>query len=200
MDRVLERLALQPYAERRAGTLSLGNLQRLALARALLPSPELLVLDEPANGLDPAGVIEIRELLRSLAADEGVTVFMSSHILGEVDLLATRVGIVHRGRLVEELDHDALEAHRDRRLEVEGRDLERADEVLRAAGFSPRWRIATDGPLVLELREARALEAPDEVAILLVAAGTPPTRLAVARESLEDHFIRLTTDDGGLPG
>ncbi len=187
----------QPYADRRAGTLSLGNLQRLALARALLPSPELLVLDEPANGLDPAGVIEIRELLRSLAADEGVTVFMSSHILGEVDLLATRVGIVHRGRLVEELDHDALEAHRDRRLEVEGRDLERAEEVLRAAGFSPRWRTATDGPPVLELREARALEAPDEVAILLVAAGTPPTRLAVARESLEDHFIRLTTGGGG---
>ncbi len=198
VDRVIERLALQPYADRRAGTLSLGNLQRLALARALLASPELLVLDEPANGLDPAGVIEIRELLRSLA-DEGVTVFMSSHILGEVDRLATRVGIVHRGRLVEELDHDALEAHRDLRLEVEGRDLERAEEALRAAGFSPRWRAATDGPLVLELREPRALEAPDEVAVLLVAAGTPPTRLAVARESLEDHFMRLTTSGENDP-
>ena len=135
VDRVLERLALQPYADRRAGTLSLGNLQRLALARALLPSPELLVLDEPANGLDPAGVIEIRELLRSLAADEGVTVFMSSHILGEVDRLATRVGIVHRGRLVEELDHDALEAHRDRRLEVEARDLERAEDGPAGSGL-----------------------------------------------------------------
>ena len=196
VDRVLERLALHAYADRRAGTLSLGNLQRLALARALLPSPELLILDEPANGLDPAGVIEIRDLLRSLAA-EGVTVFMSSHILGEVDRLATRVGIVHRGRLVEELDHDALEAHRDRRLEVESRDLERAEEVLRGAGFSPRSRMATDGLGVLELRESQALEAPDEVATLLVRAGTPPTRLAVARESLEDHFIRLTTGDGG---
>ena len=91
------------------GTLSLGNLQRLALARALLPEPDLLVLDEPANGLDPAGVIEIRELIRGLATEHGVTVFMSSHILGEVDRLATRIGIVHRGRLVEELDRDALE-------------------------------------------------------------------------------------------
>ena len=196
IDRVLERLALQPYADRRAGTLSLGNLQRLALARALLPSPELLVLDEPANGLDPAGVIEIRELLRSLA-DEGVTVFMSSHILGEVDRLATRVGIVHRGRLVEELDHDALEAHRNLRLEVEARDLEGAEVALRAAGFSVRRRAATDGPAVLELREPGALASPDEIATLLVDAGTPPTRLAVARESLEDHFIRLTTGDGG---
>jgi ABC-2 type transport system ATP-binding protein len=199
VDRVIERLALEPYAARRAGTLSLGNMQRLALARALLPSPELLILDEPANGLDPAGVIEIRELIRSLVADDGVTVFMSSHILGEVDLLATRVGIVHRGRLVEELDHDALEAHRDLRLEVEARDLERADEALRAAGFSPRWRAATDGRVLLELREPRLIEAPDEVAVLLVGAGTPPRRLAVARESLEDHFMRLTTGDGGSP-
>jgi ABC-2 type transport system ATP-binding protein len=198
VDRVIERLALHPYADRRAGTLSLGNLQRLALARALLPSPELLVLDEPANGLDPAGVIEIRELLRSIA-DEGVTVFMSSHILGEVDRLATRVGIVHRGRLLEELDHEALEAHRDLRLEVEARDLERAEDALRATGYSPRWRAAKEGPVVLELREPRALEAPDEVATLLVGAGTPPTRLAVARESLEDHFIRLTTGGEKLP-
>ena len=195
VDRVIERLALQPYAGRRSGTLSLGNLQRLALARALLPAPELLVLDEPANGLDPAGVIEIRELLRSLAADEGVTVFMSSHILGEVDRLATRVAIVHRGRLVEELDHDALEEHRDQRLEVETRDLDLAEAALRTAGFAPRLRVVSDGPVVLELREPRALEAPDDVAVLLVAAGTPPTRLALARESLEDHFIRLTESD-----
>ena len=114
---------------------------------------------------------------------------------GEVDRLATRVGIVHRGRLVEELDHDALEAHRDQRLEVEARDLELAEAALRTAGFSPRWRVVSDGPVVLELREPRALEAPDEVAVLLVAAGTPPTRLALARESLEDHFIRLTESD-----
>ena len=131
VDLMIDRLALGAYAGRRAGTLSLGNLQRLALARALLHGPELLILDEPANGLDPAGVIEIRELLRDLAQDEGVTVFMSSHILGEVDLLATRIGIVHRGRLVEELDSDALEQRRDRRLEVETRDLGAAETALR---------------------------------------------------------------------
>ena len=68
---------------------------------------------------------------------------------------------------------------------------------MRAAGYTPRSRAATDGLVVLELREPRALEAPDDVAILLVGAGTPPTHLAVARESLEDHFIRLTSGDGG---
>ena len=103
-------LRLDPYADRRAGTLSLGNKQRLALARALLHSPELLVLDEPANGLDPAGIVEIRELLRSLADERGVTVFMSSHILAEVAHLADRIGIVHHGRLVEESSRDELAA------------------------------------------------------------------------------------------
>jgi ABC-2 type transport system ATP-binding protein len=192
--RVIGRLALDPYAARRAGALSLGNLQRLALARALLHDPELLVLDEPANGLDPAGVIEIRELIRELALEHGVTVFMSSHILAEVDRLATRIGIVHHGRLIEELDSAALEAHRDRRLEVGARDLEAAEEALRAAGLSPAR--STGGPVgLLELREASVIESPDDVARLLVAAGVPPTHLAIARETLEDHFIRLTEAD-----
>jgi ABC-2 type transport system ATP-binding protein len=190
---MIDRLALGSYAGRRAGTLSLGNLQRLALARALLHGPELLVLDEPANGLDPAGVIEIRDLLRDLAQHEGVTVFMSSHILGEVDLLASRIGIVHRGRLVEELDSDALEQRRDRRLEVEARDLGAAEAALRAAGLTPRRR----GQDRLELRDPGALESPENVAEVLVAAGTPPTHLAIARESLEEHFMRLTSDEAG---
>lgn len=189
---MVERLALEPYADRRAGTLSLGNLQRLALARALLHEPDLLVLDEPANGLDPAGVIEIRELIRDLAHERGVTVFMSSHILAEVDRLATRIGIVHHGRLIEELDSEALEAHRDRRLEVGARDLAAAEDALRAAGLEPTRR-ASEGNLArVELRDPSALERPDDIARLLVAAGVPPIHLAVARESLEDHFIRLT--------
>jgi ABC-2 type transport system ATP-binding protein len=197
VGRVLERLALGPSAARRAGTLSLGNLQRLALARALLHAPELLVLDEPANGLDPAGVIEIRELLRALAHDRGVTVFLSSHVLAEVDRLATRVGVLHRGRLLEELDRAALARHRDARLEVAARRPDVAERALRAAGYRPVRRAAgEDGPAggpVLELREARALDAPEEVARLLVEADARPTRLAVTRETLEEHFIRLTT-------
>ncbi len=104
----IELLGLGPYAERQAGRLSLGNYQRLSLARALLHSPDVLVLDEPANALDPAGIVEVRELLRSLADERGVTVFMSSHILAEVAHLADRVGIVHDGRLIEELDRAEL--------------------------------------------------------------------------------------------
>jgi ABC-2 type transport system ATP-binding protein len=196
IDRVIERLGIGEYARRPTGRLSLGNRQRLALARALLHEPELLVLDEPANGLDPAGVIEIRELLRDLVRERGTTVFMSSHLLSEVDQLATRIGIVHRGRLVEELDSDVLEQHRSQRLEIGARDLDAAARILRLAGFDPH-RSAGDGSL-LELREPEAIEAPDTLARLLVEGGAPPTRIAVARETLEDHFIRLTSGSDGV--
>jgi ABC-2 type transport system ATP-binding protein len=198
VDRTIEQLGLSAYADRRAGVLSLGNVQRLALARALLHRPQLLVLDEPTNGLDPAGVIEVRELLRTLAHERGVTVFMSSHILAEVDRLATRVGIVHRGRLIEELDSDALERHRDQRLEIGARHLEVAEEALRASGFSPRRRTTNSSNTVLELREPRAIDAPENIAHLLVKVGAQLTRLAVTRETLEDHFIRITNEADAL--
>lgn len=108
LDRVISLLKLNEYADRSTGHLSLGNKQRLSLARALINKPELLILDEPANGLDPAGIIEIRKLLRSLVENEGVTVFMSSHILDEVDHLADRIGIIHQGKLLEEVDYKAF--------------------------------------------------------------------------------------------
>jgi len=190
-SRVIGRLGLDSYADRRGGVLSTGNLQRLSLARALLHEPELLILDEPANGLDPAGVVEIRELLASLAREKGVTVFMSSHILTEVDRLATRIGIIHKGRLIEELDAQRLEETRSLRLAVRARNLEAAQTALTQAGYAVEVR-AGEGTIFLS--EARAIDAPDEVAAVLVNAGTPPTRLAVEQEDLEDHFLRLTGD------
>ena len=186
-SRIIERLGLAAYADRKAGVLSTGNLQRLGLARALLHDPELLILDEPANGLDPAGVVEIRELLAGLAREKGVTVFMSSHILTEVDRLATRIGIIHRGRLLEELEAEQLETIRSRHLEIQARQIEQAQAVLVRAGYVVK---ASDNTLCLY--EARSLDAPDDVATLLVNAGMPPTRLAVEQEDLEEYFLRLT--------
>jgi len=188
-SRVIERLALDSYTDRDAGTLSMGNIQRLGLARALLHGPELLILDEPANGLDPAGVVEIRKLLETLARENGVTIFMSSHILTEVDRLATRIGIIHKGRLIEELDTDKLEQLRAKRLEVQVRNLEAAQISLRSAGYQFNLN---DSTIVMD--SAHAIEHPDDIARLLVNAGTPPTRLAVEQEDLENHFLRLTND------
>jgi ABC-2 type transport system ATP-binding protein len=187
-SRVMGRLGIVPYADRQAGTLSMGNLQRLGLARALLHEPELLILDEPANGLDPAGVVEIRELLEMLAREKGVTIFMSSHILTEVDRLVTRIGIIHRGRLIEELDADQLEQLRTRRLAVQSRNLDSAQRSLREAGY----QFALNHSRIL-IDDAQAIEHPDEVARLLVDAGAPPTHLAVEQEDLEHYFLRLTS-------
>jgi ABC-2 type transport system ATP-binding protein len=190
VDRVVRLLRLGEYASRKAGTLSTGNLQRLALARALLHEPELVILDEPANGLDPAGVVEIRELLAGLAHEKGVTVFMSSHILTEVDRLADRIGIIHKGRLIEELEAEEMEAMRAQRLEVSARDLGKAQQALAAAGYALS---SLDGTILLSDR--RAIEEPEEVARILVAADAPPTRLAVEQEDLEQHFLHLTGEN-----
>jgi ABC-2 type transport system ATP-binding protein len=190
-DQAIALFGLAPYADRKAAVLSTGNLQRLALARAMLHGPELLILDEPANGLDPAGVVEIRELLRSLARARGVTVFMSSHILTEVDRLADCIGIIHRGHLIEELDAHSLERMRLPRLQIRVRNPEAARHALEASGFRVE---AVDG--VLEVSDDRAVQAPDEIATLLVGAGTPPLRLAVAQEDLERHFLRLVGTSG----
>ena len=189
--RIMERLALTSYADRKAGSLSMGNLQRLGLARALLHEPDLLILDEPANGLDPAGVVEIRALLASLANEKGITIFMSSHILTEVDRLATRIGIIHKGRLIEELDTDRLEQLRSKRLEVQARDLAAAQLSLQSAGYRLTIR---DEMIVLD--DQHAIENPGDIAHILVNAGTPPTRLAVEQQNLEEHFMEII---GGVP-
>jgi len=187
VDEVIEQLSLASYADRKAGTLSTGNLQRLGLARALLHNPELLILDEPANGLDPAGVAEIRDLLRSLAKDKGVTIFMSSHILTEVDKLARRIGIIHQGKLIEELNAADLEKLRAQRLEIKTRNLEAAQICLHSAGYKYEVK---EG--VITLNNQHAIDHPDDIAHILVNAGTPPTYLAVVQQNLEEHFMQLT--------
>jgi ABC-2 type transport system ATP-binding protein len=188
VDDVMARVDLDRYADRRARTLSLGNAQRLGLAKALIHRPALLILDEPANGLDPAGVVEVRHLLHDLADRHGTTVFLSSHILTEVARLATRIGVIHHGRLLRELDTGELTDRE--RLTVCARDLDAARETLVAAGFAVS---PADGQLVLT--DERAVRHPDDIAVLLVRAGHPPTGLRVEREDLETHFLRLVGDD-----
>jgi ABC-2 type transport system ATP-binding protein len=165
----------------------MGNLQRLGLARAMIHHPRLLILDEPANGLDPAGIVEIRELLVDLTHNHGVTVFMSSHILTEVDRLATRIGIIHKGILIEDLDAEKLEQFRAKHLEIKVRDVVKAHTYLIREHYS-----ATIQDDLILVSDARAIEAPDEVARLLVNADTPPTHLTVGQQDLEEHFMQLT--------
>ncbi|MFI6541139.1 ABC transporter ATP-binding protein [Nonomuraea sp. NPDC050547] len=183
VEDIIERLALAPYADRRARTLSMGNLQRLALAKALIHTPDLLILDEPVNGLDPAGVVEIRTLLTGLAHQHGTTVLISSHLLAEVARLGGRIAILHQGRLLAEHGADSLDAHRRRHLKVATRDDATAHRVLREHGYHPE-------PGLL-LTDQRALARPEQVATVLVKAGVPPTELHLVEEDLEAYFLRI---------
>jgi ABC-2 type transport system ATP-binding protein len=202
VERTITRLGLGAYASRRAGTLSLGNAQRLGLAKALLHNPALLLLDEPANGLDPAGVVEIRELLRDLAHEHGVTIFLSSHLLSEVARIATRFGVIHQGRLLEELSADEMERRRARWLVVDARNRESARATLAAAGLAVD-DCALDANAsnritgALRVSSADAIGHPENVARQLVAAGIELTRLSVEEEELESQFLRLV---GATPG
>ena len=184
---VITLLRLDQYADRPAGTLSLGNKQLLSLARALLHSPEVLILDEPANALDPAGITQVRELLRALARTRGVTVFMSSHILTEVAQLADRIGIIHEGRLLEELEMGELRARSRSYLEVRASDLSRARALLEER-FGAASIVEHGGALQVY----GGAELAPEVARAVVQAGLGLHSLTPVVEDLESYFLRLT--------
>jgi len=192
VDDIIEQLRLSPYANRRAGNLSQGNLQRLGIAKALLHNPKLLLLDEPANGLDPAGIVEIRGLLLKLTHEQGVTVFMSSHILAEVSRLARRIGIIHNGRLLQELNIEELERNRQRRLLIRVRDREKAFQALTTAGHNAE-RLEND---IIAETNGSSFAHSDEIASLLVQAGTSPLELILDEEDLEKYFLRLVGVNG----
>src|SRR5699024_8324519 len=118
------------FLKKLVGKYSLGMKQRLGIARALLHNPELLILDEPTNGLDPIGIKEIRSLILSLAKDRNITIFVSSHILSEIEQLATHMGIIHEGRLLEEIAFDKLRERNRNYLEFQVSDDNKAIMLL----------------------------------------------------------------------
>jgi len=187
VENIIGRMGLAQYANRRALVLSLGNAQRLGLAKALIHHPDLLLLDEPANALDPAGIVEVRKLLLGLAQNDGVTVFISSHILSEVAKLATRIGVVHQGRLVKELTAAELTEAEQQRLMVDVMDIIAAQAVLAKSGIVARL----EGKNSLVTTDKSAMQHPEKIATLLVEAGCPPSRLVIEQKDLESYFLEL---------
>lgn len=137
LDRVLDIVGLTPDAGRRVGGYSLGMRQRLGIARALLGSPEVLILDEPTNGLDPDGIADMRDFLRTLPARANATVLLSSHLLGEVEQVADRVGIIHQGRLVLQDDLATLRAGQAPQLQLGCDAPDRARALILSMGLTP---------------------------------------------------------------
>ena len=183
VEAVLERVGLRDRADDRVKAYSLGMKQRLAVASALLKGPELLILDEPANGLDPAGIHEMRTLMRDLAA-EGVTVLVSSHILSEIELICDTVTIISRGRRVVAGLGEVLAAHDNHEFLVRAAQLDRALDVLSGAGLSAR----RDGDHVV------VAGATDAAAIseALGRAEVWLTELSPLAPDLESVFLDLT--------
>ncbi len=192
IDDIISKLQLNEYTNRLAKNLSLGNGQRLGLAKALIHNPEILILDEPANGLDPAGIYEIRALLTNMA-NSGSTIFISSHILGEISKFATRIGIIHNGSLIREFDANQLEMLCQKRLIVNTNNQKKALSVLVQNGFL--FRPTEDD--FLESENQEAIKHPDLISALLVNEGFPPTLLQVKEEDLESYFLRTIGMNGG---
>ncbi len=190
---VLAKMGLQDQARRRVKHLSLGQRQRLGLARALLNHPGLLLLDEPVNGLDPVGVAAFRADIKRLAREEGTAVLISSHLLSELTMLATRYGIIHEGRLVEELSADDLARLNHEIVVMRTSDAARAREALLALpALAPdAVQIAPDGAV-------HVAGASDRTGLLcrrVVEAGVDVLALGTQAFTLEDHFIELTGGD-----
>ena len=184
---VLAETGMSELAERRAGTLSVGERQRLGLAGALLGDPEVLILDEPANGLDPAGVLWLRGFLRRLG-DQGRTVLVSSHILAEVAQFADRAVVIDRGRLVSGGPvTDLVKAARP----IVTLRTPRA-EALREALASEGAAVRAAGPGRLEITGLGT----EEIATLAAALGIPVFEMTTDAGSLEEAFLRLTATEG----
>lgn len=187
VGQVIEKLKLEQYSDVISKNLSLGNAQRLGLAKALIHSPEILILDEPANGLDPAGIVEIRELLTDMAQNKGVTIFISSHILGEISKFAYRLGIIHEGVLLHESSVQEMEKLRRYSLLVKTRDLNATGTLLENRGY-----IVTHAEdEILEVTGKDALTEPENISELLVKSGIAPSLIRVAEEDLETFFLRV---------
>ena len=198
IDWVIEKLKLKQYEHKQEKHLSLGNVARLGIAKAIIHKPKILILDEPTNGLDPFGVIEVRELLKELANNLGTTVLISSHNLEEISKIATRIVIVHEGRLIREVESNELEQYLEKKLLVRGSNNKAMKEVLSNQGYHVNIQSDTENNIdFLELTDTKAVEYPEKIATLLVNAGYPPKSLTVEKEDLEHYFLRILNDHNG---
>lgn len=187
MDDALEIVKLAPDAHRRVREYSMGMRQRLGLALAMLNKPRLLVLDEPTNGLDPAGIHEMRDLIRRLPAEFGATVFLSSHLLSEVEQIASHIGIIHQGKLLFQGTLAELQAQRREHLIIGVKQPEQALNCLTAAGWNTQRR--DDGMVAVS---AATPDTAARINSLLVNQGLEVFHIALAQASLEDIFLTLT--------
>lgn len=190
IDELLKTVGLDTVGEKKTKHYSLGMKQRLGIALALVGEPDLLILDEPINGLDPQGIVEVRETIQKLAKERGMTICISSHILEELSKIATDYGIIHNGCLVQELTREELMKKCSERIELTLDNPKQAIPVLDDMGFSSYQVIDKEHIYIFErLGESARLN------MELAKAGIPVKGISITSEELENYFLRLTGGD-----
>ena len=197
---IIKKLKLEKYESKKVKHLSLGNAQRLGIAKAIIHKPKILLLDEPTNGLDPAGIVEVLKLLKDLAKNSDVTILVSSHKLNEISRIATNIAIIHDGQLIKKIDKKELEHELKKSLILDGKYKNEMKLILSKAEYETNI-IAIENSneklSVLQVHNEDAVNNPEKIATLLVNNGYPPRMLKVQKEDLEEYFLRVIDEFGG---
>jgi len=178
---------LQDTGRKKVKNFSLGMRQRLSIAITLISNPEFLILDEPTNGLDPAGIIEIREIIKRLVNEKGLTVMISSHILGELSQVATEYGILHHGKIVQEFSKEELLQKSQQYIELRVKDVEKAVTILDQMNVKD-YEVTDDS-------EIRIYSDLNQISLInknLVKSDVDVLGISTANQNLEDYFMEIT--------
>ncbi|MDR2832560.1 MAG: ABC transporter ATP-binding protein [Streptococcaceae bacterium] len=187
VSEVLELVDLANTGKKRYKNFSLGMKQRLGIALAILNNPDFIILDEPINGLDPQGIVEIRELILKLNKEHNMTVMISSHLLAELSLIATRYGIIHEGKLVKEITHEQLEKECKNSLSIQVDDVSYAATIIETHLHTNQYKIINEN----EIRMYDYIDQAAKVNMQLVKNDVHVFNISKIGESLEDYFISL---------
>ncbi len=187
IPRLLKCVGLADVGNKHVGKYSLGMKQRLGIAMALVGEPDLVILDEPINGLDPQGIAEIRETIEKLNEEQRITFIISSHILEELSKIATRYGIIHNGVLLQEMSREELLEKCSERIELITDDTSKACTVLEGMGIREYQVADKDTILIFE-----RLNESGEITVALAKSGIKTLSIQVKNEALEDYYLNLT--------
>lgn len=187
-DKVLDMVGLTEVKRKRVSALSMGMKQRLGIAKALIGNPRLLILDEPINGLDPQNIVALRTLLKKLSEEKDVTIFISSHILNELYLLATDYIFIHKGKIIEELTHEQLEAKCRQYICIKTDNVPMALTVLDKMLVKPEYKVVSDNTIHLysDIGDRKSISKAFMQNDIVI------TELSVMEQTLEDYFISIT--------
>lgn len=192
IENALDMLELSEAAKKPVKNYSLGMKERLGIARAILCRPELLILDEPTNGLDPAGMKQIRSLLKMLCTEYGITIMLSTHILSEIEPVADTVGVIHHGRMIQEISMKEIEQMSLAYIELTTTDTERAACVMNDKLGLTNFKILENG----EVRIYDVSVSMQELSKTLALNDVAVTALGRKTDNLENYFLKITAEKG----